>query len=277
MIRRTEKDAYWLISQHDHALLSGELAKHLGNAQFAKPDPYESTLLAIAQHDCGWPLHDEHPTRSAAKLPLDVFETPRQIAHPVWINSARKAAAMDPYAGLLVSLHVLALSAASVSTNQPSRFDIQQMRQQFDLNKIQHQAIELLENLRKKLGLHIDKPLRLGLAEGWTSEAEEKLKHNFRLLQAMDVMSLAICCTKPPETMTGQVHPRPGLTGIKLQLHRPTTDQLLVKQWPFDVDQFEVSVPYRIVPQRTYASDEELRVVYASAPTDQLRVLVRSA
>jgi hypothetical protein len=96
-----------------------------------------------------------------------------------------------------------------------------------------------------------------------------------RLLQAMDVLSLAICCTTPPETTTQPLHARPGSSAIKLQLHRPTPDVLLVKPWPFATPTVDVDVPYRVVPERAYASDDELRVTYASAPKGSLRVQVR--
>lgn len=272
MIRRRDSDGFRLITQHDHAVVSGALARRIGNAQFAKPDPYEPTLLGISQHDCGWGLHDDQPTLSGAKLPLDVFETPRQIAHKVWIESARRAAAIDPYAGLLVSLHVLSLSSATVTPKSTVRFDPQQMRQQFDLNKFQHQAIELLETLRAQLGLRIDKPLRLGLSEGWTDTQEEQLKLNFHLLQAMDTISLAICCTTPPVLMTGPVHPRVGASGIKLQLHRPTRDKLLVKPWPFDAPVVRVSIPYRLIEDRTYANESDLHNAIAAAGVELMGV-----
>jgi hypothetical protein len=275
MIRRRDSDGFRLITQHDHAIVSGALARHIGNGQFAKPDPFDQTILGIAQHDCGWPLHDDQPTLSSAKLPLDVFESPRQIAHKVWIESARRAAEMDPYAGLLVSLHVLSLSAATVPQKPSVGFDPQQMRQQFDLNKFQHQAIELLETLRNKTGLRTDRPLRLGLSEGWTDAAEEQLKFDFHLLQAMDTISLAICCTTPPVLMTGAVHPRPGANAIKLQLHRPAMDKLLVKPWPFDAPTLQVSIPYRLVPERTYADEADLHNVLSRSSVEWMSVEIR--
>lgn len=274
MIRRQTTEGFWLITQHDHAAVAGALARHLGNEQFVRPDPFEATVLGITHHDSGWPLHDDHPTLSAARLPLDVFESPRQITHRVWLESANRAIAIDPYAGLLVCLHGLALSAASVSANQPAKFDPQQLRQQFDLNKFQHQMIERIEHLRPQVGLRIDRPLRLGLADSWTEPAEEMLKYNLRMLQAMDVLSLSICCTTPPDFIAAHVPPTPGAQGVKLKITRPTPNEVRVSPWVFGVAHLEVSVPYRLVPQRTYLSDAELQVVYATAETKSLSVAV---
>lgn len=275
MIRRREGDQFWLFRQDDHARLAGELARRVGNAQFARPEPRVAVLTGISEHDCGWPLHDEEPTRSPAKLPLDFMETPRAIAHKVWLASARRAAAIEPYTGLLVSLHVLGLSAISVSPNQPARFDVQQMRQQFDLNKFQHAVIELLEGLRAKLGLRVDRPLRLGLAEGWTDDAEEQLKFNFRLLQAMDGLSLAICCDNPPPNASSPFHTRPGASAITLQRHRTSRDLLLVKPWPFDEKELRVSVPFRAIPDRIYETDDDFHKCLSGAQTQQFEVTLR--
>src|SRR5213075_490790 len=101
MIRRDEQDAFLLISQHDHALISGELAEQFGNAVFARPQPAESVVRGVRLHDCGWPLHDNEPTLNPDGFPLYVFETPRDVALKVWTASSERAAAEDPYAGLL--------------------------------------------------------------------------------------------------------------------------------------------------------------------------------
>lgn len=276
MIRRSAEKEFWLITQADHARISGEMAQRIGNATYEAPDRADLVAQAIGMHDAGWPLHDEHPTRSQAGLPLDVFESPRSIAHVVWLESAKRALAVDPYVGLLVALHQLHLSSHSVSTNQPSRFDVQQMRQQFDLNKFQHQMIEMLEGARAKVGLRVDKPLRLGLSEGWSDAAEDKLKHAFRFLQALDVLSLAACCTEPPQSATQPVHTRPGSPTSPLKIHRPSRDEVHVKPWPFGPASFTVRIPYRPVPARAYQSDDELRVVYASAPQRTFDVTFRS-
>src|SRR5215207_9949665 len=109
MIRRRVENEFWLITQHDHALLSGELAKHVGNKLFDPPS--ESAIKGISLHDCGWPVHDDQPTLNSKHLPIDVFESTPEIGLKVWqAGSERAAAAGDDYAGLLVSLHVLSLS-----------------------------------------------------------------------------------------------------------------------------------------------------------------------
>ena len=64
MLKRRVDDQIWLISQPDHAAVSGYLAAHWGNREFSAaggyadcPDPElvrSEVVLAIAEHDNGW-------------------------------------------------------------------------------------------------------------------------------------------------------------------------------------------------------------------------------
>jgi hypothetical protein len=277
MIRRAVGSELWLFTQHDHAQLAGELAQRFGNARFARPEPREATVRGIALHDCGWPLHDDAPTLNQQHLPLDVFETPRHIGLEVWSASAQRAAAADPYAGLLVSLHSLALSVFA-TTQTPfthEKFDAVDPRARFDINKFQHAQIELQETLRRRIGLSVDQPLTQGLAEDSRDAREQQLVMNFRLLQAMDKLSLNICCTQPLFPKIEPLIAQPGARPMKLHVTRPSAHELRIRPWPFDRDELPVEIPYRILAHRAYTDETELRAVYDAAPTATLRCTVR--
>jgi hypothetical protein len=275
MIRRRVGNEFWLIAQHDHALLSGELAKHFGNARFAKPEPDDQTTLAIHLHDCGWPMHDECPTLNKDRLPLDVFESSPQLGFSVWSESSRRAVERGPYCGLLVSLHGLNLSAlATAQTFDNEQFDINDARVRFEVNKFQHAQIELQERLRKQLGMHIDIPLHCGIAPESNDRQEQHLAYNFRMLQALDKLSLCICCTKPPFANIEPLTHRPGGPATSLDVTRPTSEKLLVHPWPFDVDLIPVSVPYRRVQAMPFADEREFREAYKAASIEQLACVV---
>jgi hypothetical protein len=278
MIRRETGSAFFLITQEDHARLSGQLAERFGNALFAKPQPREATLTGIRLHDAGWPLHDDEPTLNAAGLPLDVFEVPRAIALKVWSASAERAAAVDPYAGLLVSLHALALSiyATSRASMQQEPFDIDQLAERFEVNKFQHREVERQEQLRRQLGMRTDLPLMHGLAEPNASAEEDQLTGNFRLLQAMDLISLCLCCTQPPANQTHEVQQQPGQTPITLNLGRDADGAVTVDPWPFDQPRLELSVPFRRVAEKAFKDDDELRRAWTTAAVEQLPVVVAS-
>ncbi len=276
MIRRHLGRRWLLFTQHDHAQLARDLAEHVGNARFARPEPREPVLAAIGLHDAGWPLHDDAPTLNSRGEPLDVFESPHEIALEVWTASARRAAEVDPYAGLLTSIHVLNLSiyATGHAPINHAKWDISDPRKRFAVNQFQHDQIELQERLRGQLGLHTDRPLKHGLAEGWTEPRERALACHFRLLQAMDLLSLNLCCTEVVAPVIQNVIPGPDERPIMLAVRRLSDEAMQVNPWPFDVPAFEVAIPYRAVPAQPFASREAFLQAWQAAPMETFQVTV---
>lgn len=261
MIRREIDGGHALILQHDHARLAAQLARHLP----ATARPAERVLRAIAMHDSGWPIHDAQPQLNAQGLPLDVFESPLEVVLPCWDQSVLLAAGDDPYAGLLVSVHVLKLSSLAAS----KAHDRQGV---FDLNCFQHRQIELQTALRSKLGLRIDIPVKLGLAVQRGIAAEEQLRWDYTMLSAMDSLSLALLCSQVPFEqieMPGRRCAKP----IVLRFNRHDGG-LAVDPWPFAGLSIEVTVPCKRLLPVTYGSVCAFMNAYAYAPIDVLALQV---
>ncbi len=260
-------DSFFLFAQDDHARLSGELARHHGNRLFAKPDPLEETILAVARHDCGWPLHDDRPTLNKDGLPLDVFETPLDVAIGVWQAGVEKVADEAAYTQLLVSLHVLGLSGFAAARQHDRR-------EQFELNKFQHRQIEKQVELRRKLGMPLDVPLRLGLAVRSDLAQEERLRRNHNIVQTMDRISLGLCCTELMFEKIESIVPRPGAAAVTLRFIRTDDFSLRVEPWPFDQERIELEIAHRAVAAGKYEDVEEFRAAYASAAPTRMKMTV---
>lgn len=269
MIRRHLGDRFLLFSQHDHAQLSGELARHYGNRDFTPPDPLEVTVRAVARHDCGWPLHDELPTLNKDSLPLDVFETPLDVAIGVWQAGVERVANETLYTQLLVSLHVLGLSGFAAARQHDRR-------EQFELNKFQHGQVEKQVALRKQLGMALDVPLRLGLAVRSDLPQEEQLRRNHNIVQTMDRISLGLCCTELMFEKIDGIVPRPGAPALTLNFQRSDDFALRVTPWPFDREAIELEIPYRAVAAGKYDDAEEFRAAYAGAEQMRMKMTVHS-
>ncbi len=269
MIRRKMGDRFFLIAQHEHAMLSGRLAEKFGNARFAPPNPSADTIAAASLHDCGWPEHDDHPTLNHRHQPTDVFESPLSISLAMWSAGPDRAADRLPYTQLLISLHVLGLSAYASSKPRTHQ-------ELFELNRFQHRECERQEELRRKLGLSVTTPLYLGLAMKDHSPPELQLKRNHYIIQAMDRISLALCCDQVPAAQVENMVPRPGEAAITLSLTRADDTTLIVDPWPFDAPSLSVSVPYRAVAARAYANERELQAAYDAAAVEQLALTVKS-
>ncbi len=277
MIRQQRDEDFVLITQDDHAHLAGRLAGHLGNADFAPPDPRDATLLGISLHDSGWPLHDEVPTLDRKGLPLHVLESPMSIATRVWAASAERAAAADLYAGLLVSLHVMNLSAIAYRNDAAPHERMERRHDLFLLNQFQQDQIELQETLRRRLGLRTDLPLRLGLAKGGADAQEDRLAFNYNWLKLMDRLSLEACCGKPLFPTIDGVFPRPGGEPVEFRLDHPRAGHLVLTPWPFDVESIELSIRGRRLPADPFKSESDFRLAYAAAAEEAFSISIRPA
>jgi hypothetical protein len=274
MIRRDAGHDFLLITQTDHAALAAELARHFGNSKFTRASP--QSIAATGLHDAGWPLHDDQPTLNDRWHPLDVFEVPRAIALQVWTASADRAVEVDPYAGLLVSLHSLSLSILPHASPQGKgeSFDVQKMHDQFAINKFQHREVERQEHLRRQLGFNPDLPLKLGLADAKGSAKDDQLRFDFRLLQVMDLLSLCLCCSKPPQEQSGEVLRSPTASPITLKISKSLDGTVHAYPWPFDQKRIDLTLPYRRIGARRFDSLEEFRDVYHAAKTGSLHVSI---
>jgi hypothetical protein len=271
MIRHRHADEFILFTQDDHARLSGLLASHIGNTSFARPEPNTAVVDAIALHDAGWPMHDSQPTLNPQGFPLHVFETPVELAVGVWTESVNRAAKEGDYTGLLVSLHVMALSSIAQSHYSSPRNRMLHARQVFELNKFQQNQIEAQENFRGRLGMRTDLPLNYGLAALGASPAEDALLFNYNLLKAMDRLSLAALCSEPLfETIEG-VYPKPGAKPIEMRLRNEGEWTIRVSPWLFDQARIESEVPCRRIPARAMEA-EEFRRAYESAAVQVQKV-----
>ena len=268
MIRRRHGGRWLLITQADHAALSGQLAEHVGGSRFAPLHP--RAILGCRMHDVGWPSHDDLPTLNSQGLPSDVFETPRHIALPIWSASAERAIENDFYAGLLVSLHSLCLSAMPEPV--PMQFESSQMRERFETNKFQHKRIEEQENLRRRLEMRTDIPLTLGVASQGVDVREDQLLFDFRWLQALDQLSLAICCTKVPFSHA-MIYAKPGQQPATLNFSRNGND-VTVNPWPFNVAELSCTIVGRLMPERRWDSQDEFWDAYRVAGVERIEMRV---
>jgi hypothetical protein len=105
MIVREEAGDLVLVRQTDHAMLSGWLAAAWGAPPWGPPHPWESSVAAARIHDLPWAAFDETlPTRPDGR-PYAFHELARTVTTRLYVHGLDAVEAIDPYAGLLASLH----------------------------------------------------------------------------------------------------------------------------------------------------------------------------
>jgi hypothetical protein len=274
MIRRDAPGVAVLVNQHDHSLLSGELARRVGNVLFSPPGPFKPVCLAIAEHDCGWAGIDSRPDLNTQGLPAHVFEGDTLTSLAAWQASVDIVADQDAYAGLLVSLHSMALANFAMSRETPATDEFARQRV-FRMRKFVHGQIELQEKLRRTLDMHVDLPLRGGLAEEGRSPEEDLLRCNFFLMQFLDQISLDLCFDRLMFTRIETVYPRTGEGPIGARIGRDEDGTMKLDPWPFNEERLEFTLPAREIATGPYANARTLHSACAAARAFQVRVVLR--
>lgn len=240
-----------LFRQHDHALLSGELAANwCGVGRDSEALPFD-LILATALHDLAWreldraPLYD--PDRSA---PFAFHGYPLGRKLEAYRRGLDELAALHPYGALLTSLHYTSFPVVAEES------DFQ--RSERDRRDSLVEALDLGEESRARLDRHV------------------------AFLRLFDNLSIFICLTPPSASLDGQ----PAWVERCRHLETPDGD-LIHLTWVSDdvlhADPFpfrlaiEVRLPYRELEGAPFESAEALKEAWATAPDRFWWVCVRSA
>jgi hypothetical protein len=167
-----------MVTQPDHAALAGDLAQRWGNARFAIGDRHPSLIAAATRHDDGWAAIDDGPAvleaegRPAHFLEVDLPDTVAPYGAGV-----DQLYTDDLYAGILTSRHWAGLYS--------SRWGIQSgppVGHPAALAVVEEQEARAARQSRALWG-----------GDGLRSAVERGLWHDYEVLQALDLLSLALC------------------------------------------------------------------------------------
>ena len=229
-----------LITQLDHAALAGRFGGEWGNDGFEAPEPRASVILAASRHDEGWREWDDELRQDPEKGgPLYFLDVEIEDYVRLYGRGIERIAGLDPYAGLLVSLHG--------TGNVCGRWGVQRGIRLSKYDEaawppvIRRYVLEQ-EALQSRLKLDL-----LGLnPEERRSRFERRLWANFELLQAWDRLSLHLCRADPAagsEADLGAVPTRlDGCSESALRV-RAGEGRATVSPWPFRTAALEVEVP----------------------------------
>jgi Protein of unknown function (DUF3891) len=247
MIVRYESDgSIVMITQNDHAQLSGLFAAHWGNDRFEKPQPYASMVRAAMFHDRGWIRYETGPqlnpetgkTPNYREVPNDRMQLEAFEWAGDWLS------AIDPYAGLMITRHRSGLwqGRYGVITHPPA---IQRGTLPSEI-----QAFIARSEARQKV-------------------AAEKLDGreiaiNYNLLQVWDMMSLYICSTEilKPDRIEPVPVAYSGAAGVALTLTPLQPDTIALDPYPFDRPSLTTSVIFRRLAQNKFRDSADLQTVY---------------
>lgn len=258
MVFREDSDGLIIITQPAHSWISGQLARHWGNAESGGFAPREEVCLAAEQHDIGFLSWEKSPTlNTKTGWPHDFLHMPTGLHLDLWAVGVQKLTTYSRYAALLVSLHVTHLCQNNKVDKTPRAA---QAAQGF-LDQQRAVQSNLLPALLDDLGY-----------APYCSEVA--IKRNRLLIAAWDWMSLVFCQGKPGETVVNNVPWKEGTMKLKLCAAAMDPAIVSVSPWPFSTPAVELVCDGRRVPQ-TYTNERKMRIALRTAPAVTIRTSLR--
>ncbi len=155
-----------MISQHDHALLSGQFARELKESYWPDMLAYEDVLLAIKEHDRGWIPLDEVPFwNDRRQAPYSFLDFPLATKLTFYQKGIEEIGRQTSYGAYLCSKHYQSFFNGANSNLAKSFYSAEENRQL---------------NLQKTFDI-----------------PESLLTFHFQLLQFCDDLSLYACFQEP--------------------------------------------------------------------------------
>jgi Protein of unknown function (DUF3891) len=269
-----------LITHPEHGRVAGELGRRWGNERFETPVHGRALVAAAIHHDDGWYELDGRPSFNAEQgRPAHFLELPIEVTAPPYGRGVDSVYARDRHAGALVSMHWAGL--------YDTRFGLhggEPLRHPLAVEVVAEQDHRRVGALRDAWG-----------GDGRRSEFDRQTWYAYELLQALDLMSLALGLVDTAEPTRGAdavsvlqtlarieqppgarsipaVPVAPGGPYIALMLRVTAPGEIVVDPYPFSETSFEIEVSARTIEDRRYGSAEEAAGAYHGARPDSIPV-----
>ncbi|HEY7322288.1 MAG TPA: DUF3891 family protein [Candidatus Binatia bacterium] len=267
MVCPYDKERLLLVLQIDHSKVTGWLAAHWGNDDFAPLSPYDAMVMAAQEHDTGWWDWEIKPHLSAEGLPPDYIGSIKHLGGRVWLDFYRhgisRLAEQDAYAGYIVSLHAdgLLTQGRGLLSYMPD----------YTVHPEVKEFISEQEDFRKEL------MGRLKQSEVYRDFiSDEQLWTNFKLMEIYDQMGQFVCNRYPFNSTHRKNGPSPTLSNVPAPVRPGRDDTILtfnvkdetratVNPYPFDVDPLPLSFQGRVVANRPYTDQKDFLQEYYRA------------
>ena len=256
-----EGQPHFVIIQTDHALMSGQFAAAFGNETFAALTPREPVEYVTAHHDEGWTQIDATARLDAeTRLPPNLVKTPLDRIIETGSLSPNFNEAHHPYSGLLSSMHTYGLYHGRYGMS--------------DAIFIDRLSDDLRPAAEAMLAGELDRQERLKetLAEDpeyaeWIGE--DKLFHNYKLLQFFDTLALYFNMTHVEARGESEFPNVPRAVGDDVTITIAPTDDgtYRLDPWPFAGSELTATCVGRWISPFPEGEDPDLAAVLAETTT----------
>lgn len=265
MIVREDGDYLLLVRQADHAQLSGSLAAGWGRAAWVPPEPYHSTVIGARLHDLAWIAFDEALPRRPDGRPYPFFEVARVITTRLYRRGLDGVEAIDPYAGLLGSLHYTGFLTSHWGWRHWARPPV-----------LEGEEKEAVDGF---LDTEASRQRRLREALGVDQAQDRELMCNYVWLQLWDRISLDICRhgftgwteDYPPTPISYD----PDAPDVRLHIELEPGGTCRLDPYPLLPLPYRARIPCVRIALSAMTDAEELRQSWLAGGADSIEVTFR--
>jgi len=263
MLVRDAGDAWQIVLQTDHAVLSGQLMAAWGGPGFARPEPFDAMVRAAARHDDGWAVWERAPRRDPETGGPQPFHRVPAAVHLAFYRAAVEVLCdEDPYAGLMVSMHLSGLYR--------DRYGVVPVR-----------SGTLPEGARAVADAVVaDEEARQARLAAQLGVDDRQRWTNYALLQVADLLSLYLGLTDVARgrgAEPGRVDGVPAADGARVALTVAPVGpwRVRVTPYPFAADPLPLTLVRRLLPKRDWPDDEALRADLRAVAPETVEIVVQ--
>lgn len=239
MIVRSDGTDFLLITQGDHAALSGQILSAVRRDGWVSRPTREAVLFATHHHDDGWREEDEAPSLDLSTgQPFDFMTLPAARRQAVWPRALARLGATSSYAAALLAQHAVTVFRRYRSDPSWRVF---------------------LDDVERRRNEYFDRAAGQGFVPNVLDPCAEdraRLLQDYAYLAWADLVSL-IFCNGWTDDFEVDVY--------RLRGHGAT---VFVSPDPFAGRDVPVRVRARRVPRACCGSAEEMRAAFARAPIE---------
>lgn len=256
MIVRATGDTAEIVTQVDHAVISGILAEAWATEGPDALRPRDAIVTAARLHDIGWRHWEAAPrlnpdTGRPANF-LDVVIDEHLRLYRLGIEEVE---AVDPWAGMLVSMH-----AAGIYTGRYGSQPALLLSRAPDVQAVVDAFVA-------------EQEARYGGAQVALDVTDDELWRAYLLLQVFDRLSLRLCQGDPAGPGPMEI----ALPGERVLRVEPDAGYDRLDPWPFAAVEIRVGIPTRTVPLAGYDGDDALGAALAGAAVEERSAVLRPA
>ena len=267
MIIRSLQGRLILVTQPDHADMSGQFAAHWGNSEFQEPEPLEDMIVAATAHDNGWWEQDTRPTvEPTSQQPHDFTTLPYSRHTALYTRGINRSIDDNPYAGLMVCMHGVGLYKQRYGTD-PSLV-------RRPANVEDSEAVEKLINEQEAAQERL-RGLLMESSNYHALSSHTQIWSNYKLLQIWDRLSLLLCWRGTAQLSLSPVPMSYGDAETDLTLEPLSENEFTVSPYPFRESPIEFHARARIIPEQPYDDALTFKKAFYRAPRTVLRFVMR--